>query len=318
MVQNVVVIAEDGVLPFELGIPGRVLGTAKDASGAPAYTVSVCSLDDAPVLSDGGFTVTPSTSIAALASADVVIVAPSARYLSLSARTGAERLRAHLEIAPAHTRIAAICIGSFALAATGALDGRVATTHWLRAGEFAEAFPLVRLDSRALYVTDGRYTTSAGAAAGLDMLLHLVRDDHGSESANRVARLCVVPSWREGGQQQFVAAPLPEHREDSVGAVLDWATEHLAQPLSLDELAERAHMSRRTFTRKVRNATGMSAGEWLLRQRLELAKRLLETSDSTVDVIAHESGLGSGSNLRKHLQACAGISPSAYRQSFHT
>ena len=150
------------------------------------------------------------------------------------------------------------------------------------------------------------------------MLLNVVREDHGSESANRVARLCVVPSWREGGQSQFIAAPLPSRPTDSVGTALEWATANLADPLSLDALASRAHMSRRTFSRKMRDATGLSAGEWILRQRLELAKRLLETTDFPIDDIAHQSGLGSGSSLRKHLQTRAGISPSAYRRAFHS
>ncbi len=318
MLQRVVVLADECVLPFELAIPAKVLGAATDRRGRPAYDVKVCTVDDDPVASDGGYFVSPTAQVEVVRNADIVVVAPSARHTELRSDSATPSMIDRLAQAPEHARLVSLCIASFVLAAAGELDGRPATTHWMQVQRFKSAFPSVRVDADALYVSTGRVTTSAGAAAGIDMLLNIVREDHGSATANDVARRCVVPSWRNGGQLQYVASPVPAHPTDAVGRTLEWASARLAEPLSLDALAAHANMSRRTFTRKFREATGMTAGDWILRERLERARRLLETTTRTIDEVAHQSGFGSGSSLRKHLHACIGISPSAYRQTFHS
>lgn len=310
-------LADDGVLPFELGMPAKVLGSATDAVGEPLYEVKACTIGNRVVRAEGGFALSPAEDVATIRGADLVVVAPSSEHTALRPGGLSHEFAAVLERIPARARIASLCLASFVLAAAGELDGRRATTHWAWSALFASTFSAVRVDADLLYVSDGRVTTSAGAAAGIDMLLNIVREDHGSSAANAVARRCVVPAWREGGQLQYVDRPLPAYPSDSVGRTIEWASTRISQPIGLDALAAHANMSRRTFTRKFREATGMSAGDWLLRERIEQAKRLLETTDRPIEVVAHESGFGSGSSLRKHLLACTGLTPSAYRQTFH-
>jgi transcriptional regulator GlxA family with amidase domain len=221
-----------------------------------------------------------------------------------------------LRRAAEHARLVSICTGAFALAAAGLLDGRPATTHWMHADEFAELFPAVRLDPDVLFVDDGDVLTSAGNAAGIDLLLHLIRRDHGSEVANRVARRSVVAPWREGGQSQFVERPVPVDGDNGTAATREWAVEHLAEPLTLAELAEHARMSVRTFTRRFREETGVSPLRWLASQRIALARQLLESTDASVDRVAAEAGFGTPASLRQHLRAAIGVAPLAYRRTF--
>jgi transcriptional regulator GlxA family with amidase domain len=215
-------------------------------------------------------------------------------------------------------RVISICTGAFVLAAAGLLDGRPATTHWAWAPRFRELFPRVRLDPEVLFVDDGRVLTSAGVAAGIDLCLHVVRQDHGSEIANHAARRCVVPPWRSGGQSQFIERPLPAMLDTSTAATRQWALEHLAAPLDLGSLAARARMSVRTFTRRFREETGQSPRQWVTQQRVDHARHLLETTDLPVDVVAHHAGFGSGTVLRQQLGAALGVAPSAYRNTFRS
>ncbi|MGW7198179.1 GlxA family transcriptional regulator [Streptomyces chryseus] len=223
-----------------------------------------------------------------------------------------------LALLPPGVRIVSICSASYVLAAAGLLDGRPAATHWNDAEHFQRAFPRVRVDANVLFVDNGQVLTAAGVAAGVDLCLHIVRRDHGSEVANRVARLCVVPPWREGGQAQYIERPVPRPSVTGTSPTRAWALENLQRPLSLSDLAGHARMSVRTFCRRFREEVGMPPGQWLLQQRVHHARHLLESTDLTVDRVATESGLGTGASLRRHLTAVIGVSPTAYRHTFRT
>ncbi|MFF0749536.1 GlxA family transcriptional regulator [Streptomyces sp. NPDC004267] len=314
---RIAVLALPGVPAFELGIPSRVFGSAEDAEGRPLYDIAVCTADGAPVPSDAGFTVQPAAGPEALAAADTVIIPPTHAMPEL-ARGGPlppEVTTAIAGIRPG-TRLVSICSGSYVLAAAGLLDGRPATTHWNLAPEFRRAFPGVKVDEEVLFVDDGEVLTSAGGAAGVDLCLHLIRRDHGAAVANRTARLCVVPPWRDGGQAQYIDRPVPDPTVAGTTATRAWALEHLGEPLSLAQLAEHARMSLRSFTRRFRDEVGMTPVQWLTAQRLELAKQLLETTDLPIDLVAHRAGFGSANSLRAHMRTTFGVSPAAYRRAF--
>ncbi|MGW0184580.1 GlxA family transcriptional regulator [Streptomyces sp. NPDC003362] len=308
---RVAVLALDGVYPFELGIPARILGAAEGH-----YDVRVCSADGGPVGTNAGFAVTPEHGPDVLEWADTVIVTPvePARLTrELPGPVGAALTR----IRPG-TRITSICTGGFVLAAAGLLDGRLATTHWECAALFRRWYPHIRLDEGVLFVDDGDILTSAGAAAGVDLCLHLIRTDHGSELANRAARRCVVPPFRDGGQAQYIDRPVPDDPASSTAATRQWALEHLDEPLTVAQLAAHAHMSMRTFARRFRDETGLPPRQWLIKQRLDRARHLLESSSLTVDQIAGDVGFATATSLRQHMAAELGVSPLAYRRTFQT
>jgi len=308
MNHRVVVLALDGAIPFELGIPGRIFGAARGSAGEALYDVVTCTTDGKPVRTAADFSIAVDHDATALASADTVVIPPFT-----GTHTGGDAI-AHIRPG---TRVMSICTGSFALAAAGLLDGRRATTHWGEAERFQQLFPQVKLDPKVLFVDDGDLLTSAGAAAGVDLCLHVVRRDHGSEVANRAARRCVVPPWRDGGQAQYIERPVPEPHDMGTAPVRAWALDRLDRPISLTELAAQAGMSVRTLSRRFREEVGMSPGRWLTRQRVELARRLLESSDLPVDQIARRAGFGTALSLRQHLRAALGVSPIAYRRTFH-
>jgi transcriptional regulator GlxA family with amidase domain len=311
---RVAVLALDGVYPFDLGIPSRVLANARTPSGEPRYEVRTCSADGGPVRTAADFSLSVDHGPELLATADTVIVpscSPPGEWVPGPVEGVFEHVRPG-------TRLVSICTGSYVLAAAGLLDGRPATTHWRLADHFQRSFPEVRVDPDVLFVDDGDVLTSAGAASGIDLCLHLIRRDHGSEVANQAARACVVPPWRDGGQAQYIEHPVPEPAAASTSATRAWALEHLDRPLPLAELAAHARMSVRTFTRRFRDETGHSPSAWLSRQRLELARRLLETTDLPVDAVARRAGFGTAVSLRQHLHAAIGVSPLAYRRTFRT
>ena len=214
------------------------------------------------------------------------------------------------------TRLVSICTGAFVLAAAGLLDGRPATTHWKFADAMRRLYPEVRVDENVLFVDDGDVLTSAGLAAGIDLCLHIIRLDHGAQVANAVARYCVVPPWREGGQAQFIDRQVPEPDHYSTAATREWALRHLDEELTVQRLARHAKMSPRTFNRRFREETGQSPGMWVRRRRIDRARELLESRDLPVDEVARLSGLGSGGNLRHHLRRGVGMSPSSYRKVY--
>ncbi|MFF5435392.1 GlxA family transcriptional regulator [Streptomyces griseofuscus] len=314
---RIAVLALPGVPPFELGIPSRVFGSAQDAGGRPLYDVTVCTADGAPVPSDAGFTVQPAAGPEALAAADTVIFPPTHAMPEL-VRGGPlpDGIAAAIAGIRPGTRLVSICTGSYVLAAAGLLDGRPATTHWNLAPEFRRAYPKVRLDEDVLFVDDGDLLTSAGVAAGVDLCLHMIRRDHGAAAANRAARMCVVPPWRDGGQAQYIDRPVPEPTVAGTTATRAWALEHLGEPLTLARLAEHARMSLRSFTRRFRDEVGMTPVQWLTAQRLELAKQLLETTDLSIDLVAHRAGFGTANSLRAHMRTAFGVSPASYRRTF--
>ena len=314
---RITVLALDGVIPFDLGIPARVFGAALDAEGAPLYEVKTCSLTGGAVRTSGDYAIVVDHDARALTAADSVVIAtqqPRGRLYEEGVPD--EALAAALAAIPETTRILSICTGAYVLAAAGLLDGRPATTHWRRAEHFQRLFPRVHVDPRVLFIDDGRMLTSAGVAAGIDLCLHVIRNDHGSEVANAAARLCVVPPWREGGQAQFIERPLPEVANATTAPTREWALAHLREPLTLANLARHGQMSVRTFTRRFRTEVGMSPNRWIAQQRVDHARSLLETSDLPVESIAHEAGFGSATALRQHLQAGLGVSPTTYRQTF--
>jgi transcriptional regulator GlxA family with amidase domain len=209
-----------------------------------------------------------------------------------------------------------ICTGAFVLAAEGLLDGRPATTHWAWADQFRRLYPDVELRPDVLFVDDGDVLTSAGVGAGIDLCLHAIRNDFGSDVANRTARRCVVPPWRDGGQSQFIERPVPVTGDTGTAATRAWALQRLDEPLDLRSLARHARMSVRTFTRRFREETGSSPAEWLALQRVEHARRLLETTDLPIDAVARRAGFGTAVSLRQRLHATIGVAPSAYRRTF--
>ncbi|MYS94599.1 MULTISPECIES: GlxA family transcriptional regulator [Streptomyces] len=309
--ERVVVLALDGVYPFELGIPSRILGAADGR-----YEVLTCSVDGGPVRTNADFGVTVEHGPEALATADTVVIAPVAPA-HLADEVPGDVLAALALIRPG-TRIVSICTGAFVLAAAGLLDGRRATTHWQVADHFRRMFPHVDLDPDVLFVDDHPILTSAGAASGVDVCLHLVRKDHGSRLANTVARRCVVPPFRDGGQAQYIEQPVPEQGAATTAATRAWALERLGEPLTLADLAGHARMSLRTFARRFHEEVGLSPGRWLIQQRVGRARHLLESSDLTVDQIAGRVGFATGASLRQHLNAAIGVTPQAYRRTFQT
>ncbi|WP_460071889.1 GlxA family transcriptional regulator [Streptomyces sp. YKOK-I1] len=306
---RVVVLAVDGVYPFELGMPSRILGAADGR-----YEVLTCTVDGGPVRTNADFTIGVEHGPEALATADTVVIAPVAPD-RLTAGLPPGLAEALARIRP-DARIVSICTAAFFLAAAGLLDGRRATTHWNCADHFRRMYPQVDLDPDVLFVDDDRVLTSAGAASGVDICLHLIRKDHGSELANKVARRCVVPPFRDGGQAQYIEQPVPEAGPASTAATRAWALAHLGEPLTLTDLAAHARMSLRTFARRFQDEVGISPGRWLIQQRVAHARQLLEASDLSVDQIAGRVGFATGASLRQHLHAAIGVSPQAYRRTF--
>lgn len=313
---RVAVLVRDGMLPIEMGIVHRLFGKAVSAAGEPLYEVVTCALVPGEVRTDADFTINVTHGPEALGEADTVIVpAAHADYEPRDAALEGPLAAALDRIRPG-TRIASICTGAFVLAAAGFLDGRRATTHWRSSEQFRALFPAVDLDPDVLYTDDGDVLTSAGVASGIDLCLHMIRNDHGAAVANEVARATVVPPHRDGGQAQYIQRPVPEPQFSSTGTARAWALEHLHRPLTLRELAAKEAMSVRTFTRRFREEVGVSPVQWLTQQRIQRARQLLEETDLSVDRIASDAGFGTAASLRQHLQAALGVSPSAYRSTF--
>ncbi|WP_214414996.1 GlxA family transcriptional regulator [Sphaerisporangium fuscum] len=314
---HVGVLALDGVVPFELGIPARIFGAARDRAGNQLYSVTTCSLDGGPVRAEADYGLTVTHDASLLAGVDTVVIPPSHALgpIREEGRLPAALRDALAAIRPG-TRIVGICTATYVLAAAGLLDHRRATTHWREAERLQRMFTTTRIDPDVLFVDDGDILTSAGVAAGIDLCLHLVRRDHGSRIANDVARSCVVPPWRDGGQAQYIQRPVPDPTATGTAPTQAWVMERLTEPLTLADLAAHANMSVRTFTRRFRDETGTTPSQWLIRQRVDLARHYLETTDWPVDLVAHRAGFGTGVSLRRHLHAAIGVTPQAYRRTF--
>lgn len=314
---RVALLVRDGALPMETGIVHRVFGEARSADGFPLYSVVTCAVRPGVVRTDADFTFNVDHGPEALAEADTVVVpASDVDYEPHGGPLEGELAEAFARIPPG-ARYASICTGSFVLAAAGLLDGRRATTHWRSAGLLARLYPAVRVEPDVLYTDEGDVLTAAGVAAGIDLCLHMVRRDHGAAVAAEVARRTVVPPHRDGGQAQYIERPVPRPAEGgATAAARAWAEADLARPIRLAEMAERASMSVRTFTRRFREETGESPARWLHRQRLAYARELLEQTDLPVDRVAEKAGLGTAASLRAHMNADAGVSPTEYRRTF--
>lgn len=311
---TVAMLAFDDISLFHLSVPCLVFGENGADAGMPPLTLKVCAAEPGLLRSTAGIGVHAPFDLDDLDDAGTVIV-PSWRDPTQPAPQ--PMLDALRKAHAGGARIVGLCLGAFVLADAGLLDGRSATTHWLRADLFAQRYPAVGLDRDVLYVDEGDVVTSAGTAAGLDCCLHLLRSDWGAEVANRVARRMVLAPHRQGGQAQFIQQSLPvSGAGNRLSQVLDGVLATLDQPHSLDDLAARAAMGRRTFTRHFHKITGITVGQWLLNQRLALAQRLLETTDRSIDAVAADAGMGSAASLRQHFAATFNVSPSAYRRQF--
>jgi transcriptional regulator GlxA family with amidase domain len=313
---EVAVLALDRTVAFELGLPHAFLGGAVDPGDRPLYRVRVASADGGPVRTSAGYAVLPDHDLALLETADTVVVPGTHGGPSMDDGSLSPAVADALTRAAGHARVLSICTGAFVLAAAGLLDGRPATTHWMHVAAFSRLFPQVQLDPDVLFVDDGDVLTSAGNAAGIDLLLHVVRRDHGSEVANSVARRRVASPWRDGGQSQFIERPVPDPGGAGTADTRAWALTRLAGPLTLGELAGHARMSVRTFTRRFRQETGMSPQRWLTQQRVARARHLLESTDTPVERVADAAGFGSTASLRQHLHAAIGVAPLTYRRTF--
>ena len=313
---QVAVLALDQVVAFDLGVPTQMFHGARDGSDNRFYDVHIVTADGSPVRSSAGFLVTPERGPDVIDSADTVIVAGIHYGSPHMTSTIAPDIAAALARIRPGARTMSICTGAFVLAAAGLLDGRRATTHWAYVDRFREMFPRVHIDPDVLFVDDGDVLTSAGVAAGIDLCLHVVRGDHGSEVANRAARRAVVPPWREGGQSQFIERPIPDRGDSGTSPTRAWVLARLDQDIDLTAMAAHARMSVRTFTRRFRDESGVSPGRWLLTQRVERARRLLEATDLPIDRVAEQAGFGTATSLRQHLHAAVGVPPASYRRTF--
>ncbi|WP_019546001.1 GlxA family transcriptional regulator [Streptomyces sulphureus] len=309
---TIAVLALDHVIPFDLGTPIEVFTRTRLPDGRPGYRLRVCA--EHPDIDAGAFALRAPWGLDAVRTADTVIVPGTAEPLAPLPPAVAETLRT---AAGDGSRIASICSGTFQLAAAGLLDGLRATTHWAAADHLAALHPSVDVDPDVLYVDNGQILTSAGAAAGLDLCLHMIRSDYGSAVAADAARLSVMPLEREGGQAQFIVQPHPATPRGSLlEPLLAWLQENLSSDLTLDDLAAHAGTSTRTLIRRFRDQTGTTPLQWLHRARIRQAQHLLETTDHPVERIGTQVGFGSATAFRDRFRRVTGVSPQAYRRTF--
>ena len=311
--ESVALVVYDGVATFEVGVASDVFGTGYAPDfGVPWYRLSICGATPSVVL-DAGPRMEVPDGLAAMRTAGTVVVLPTRQPDQVPAAVLDELRAARAR----GQRLMSLCTGAFVLAAAGILDGHRATTHWGECAELARRYPAVTVDPDVLYVDEGDLLTSAGSAASIDLCLHVVQRDYGREVATRLARELVVPLYRDGGQAQFIDTPIPVLDDQHLFAdTLAWLQSHLDELVTVRDLADRAAMSPRTFARRFLASTGLTPYQWIVRERIRLAQRLLETSDLPVDAIAVRTGFATAGNLRKHFGRTVRTSPHAYRDSF--
>jgi AraC family transcriptional activator FtrA len=312
MLRTVVTMVFDGVQPFELGVACEAFGTDRSEQGLPRYDFRVASQDAQPIRVAAGFSLTAEHRFEDALDADLVIVPAS--------QGGQIPEAACKVLRSAHSGgagVMSLCSGAFGLGQAGLLAGRHCTTHWRYAAELARRFPTAVVDPNVLYVCDDRVYTSAGTAAGLDLCLHLMRLEHGAEVANAVARRMVIPPHRDGGQAQYIELPVPENAGDGLSALMDALMNDLAAGHTVSSMASRVNMSPRTFARRFQESTGTTPHSWLLRQRVEFARRMLEASTVPIELVAERAGFGTSALLRHHFLKQTGVAPTAYRRSFN-
>lgn len=308
----VAVLICDGVALFEFGIVTEVFGLRRPELGVPWYEMAVVSFDRPPLRGTGGVRLHPTHSVKMLAKAGTIVIPNWPRLDELPPPAMLDAVRAAYKRG---ARLMSVCSGAFVLAAAGLLDGRRVTTHWMHADKLAACYPKVQVEPSVLYVESGRIFTAAGSAAGIDLGLHIVRLDYGSDIANTVARRMVVPPHRDGGQSQFVATAVPPV-EGSLAPIMEWASARLDQPITVEALATRGRMSLRTLARRFEAQAGTTPHQWLIHQRVLAAQRLLETSNVSIDRVAELSGFVTAETLRHHFRQRVGTSPAAYRRRF--
>ncbi|MDI6023225.1 DJ-1/PfpI family protein [Leucobacter sp. UT-8R-CII-1-4] len=308
--RRVAVVVLEGAKPLDVGIPAQVFTTR----ASMPYSVQVCGVRAGLVSGADGLSYYVEQGLEALESADIVFI-PG--YLNPDEQSPAPELLDALRAAHARgAKLAAISTGAFALAATGLLNGKRATTHWHYTAAFSERFPEVQLNEGVLFVDEGQVLTSAGAASGIDLCLHILRDERGLAAANHAARRLVAAPYRSGGQAQYVPRSVPAPSGERFSATREWALANLHEPLTISQLAAHAVVSPRTFSRAFLDETGYTPMRWVMRARLDLARELLENSTLSIDEIADQVGLGTGTNLRLHFRAVLGTTPSEYRRTF--
>jgi AraC family transcriptional regulator, transcriptional activator FtrA len=313
--RHVAALAYDDLCTFEFGIVVEVFGLRRPELNVEWYDFEVCSLERGPLRAMGGIRVQARRGLRSLQQAGTIVI-PGWRKVE---EPPPEALLRALRSAHAGgARLVSICSGVFLLAATGLLDGKRVTTHWRYVERLTARFPSLRVDPNALYVDEGSILTSAGSAAGIDLCLHIVRRDYGAEIANHVARRLVMPPHRDGGQAQYVQNPIRNEASGGLAPVVQWAQAHLGRVLRVDDLAQRAAMSPRTFARRFRQETGTTPHQWLIHQRLVAAQRRLEKTGETIDQIAEAVGLQTAATLRQHFSRVLKTTPAAYRRRFST
>ncbi len=313
MLRSVVVIAQEPLAPFEFGLVCEVFGVDRTDDGVPVFHFAICTEHpERPVAMMAGTTLTVTSGLDACTSADLIALPSGPMFDPPSPAVVAQLLAA----VDRGAYVLSVCTGAFTFAAAGLLDGSRCSTHWRYADALESAYPNVQVDADSLYTINGTVITSAGTAAGIDACLALVRAEHGPDVAARIARRMVVAPHRDGGQRQFIERPVPEARDSSTQGLLEWLLEHLEAEHSVDSMAKRQLMSPRTFARRFTAETGTSPHQWLTRQRVLAAQRLLETSDLPLDMIAARVGFAGATLLRHHFATVVGIAPSTYRQRF--
>jgi AraC family transcriptional regulator, transcriptional activator FtrA len=309
----VVAVAYDRLCTFEFGCVVELFALPRPELDVDWYEFAVCSAERGPLRAAGGVNVSTRHSLRLLERADTIVI-PGWRDAheppppQLVRAVGAAYRRG--------ARVCSICSGVFVLAAAGVLDGRTATTHWRYAQLLRQQYPRVQVQANALYVDEGQVLTSAGSAAGLDMLVHLVRRDHGAKVANQVARRLVIPPHRDGDQAQYVPRPVAPDESSRLAHLLDWIRAHPAERHSIAALSRRAHMSPRTLLRRFREATGVAPNEWVIRERVAAAREMLESGRVAVERVGERAGFGSQESFRRHFRLQVGVSPAAYQKRF--
>jgi len=309
---KVAVIAFDGVAPFELGVLCEAWGVDRTEHGVPTLDFALCAPAPGRVSTTMGFSLQVEHGLEPAYAADLVCV-PAQRRDGPMPESVLDALR---DAVDRGARVMSVCSGAFTLGEAGLLDGRGCTTHWMYTDELQARFPAAKVVPEVLYVDEDPVITAAGSAAGLDACLHLWRKEYGARVASMVARRMVVPPQREGGQAQFIARAVPDCSAETLGPLLAWITENLAEDHSVEALARRVHMSPRTFARRFRAETGATPHAWVTNQRVIAAEELLEGSDAAIEWIASEVGFGNAATMRQHFARVRGLSPQGYRQSF--
>jgi AraC family transcriptional regulator, transcriptional activator FtrA len=309
----VAALLHERVATFELGIVVEIFGLPRPEMGADWYRFVTVAEEPRPLRATGGLQVSPEAGLEMLTQADTIVI-PGWRTDGAPPTAAVKRA---LSAAYARgARLVSICSGAFLLAACGLLTGRRATTHWRYTDRLQALYPDVEVEPDVLYVDEEQVLTSAGSAAGVDLMLHIVRKDFGARAANEIARRMVMAPHRAGGQAQFIERPVPTHAHDRLGALLEAVRRRPAERWTIARMARRVAMSQRTFIRRFHESTGMRPGEWVIAARLEVARYLLESTAADLDEISRSSGFGNPAALRHHLRRRVGLTPSAYRASF--